>query len=166
MPWKISVFLLFLMLQTNYSQAQYKALITNLNTNDSTFLKTGETFYFGHLKTKQKGTLEAVNANELVISGTTYKISDIDWIDYKGRSPKKNTQKIAQILFYFGGGVAVFSAYNLGQAADEKDKRNSTIVLSAGAGLALTALAVYLIPKQPQFNFTKKHLLEILPVNK
>ena len=65
----------------------------------------------------------------------------------------------SKILFYFGAGLITFSAYEHLVANDDK-----TAVLTASAGAICTvgALAFWVIPRQPRFDFTTKHLLELL----
>jgi hypothetical protein len=144
--------------------AQYKALVTNLNTKKEYELKLNDVFYFGVMQNneKQKGTLQEISATELTISGKKYKIADISWIDVKGRQPKKNTAQIARVLFYFGAGMIGVGAYEYYQA---NDKKTGEIVGATGFALTLGAIGFWLLPKQPQFDFSTKYLLEIIPIS-
>ena len=142
--------------------AQYKAVITNLNNKKELDLKVNDAFYFGTAENKEKlkGTLERIQSNELIISGKAYKVSDIKWIDAKGRTPKKNTTQIARILLYFGGGFLGVGAI---QNYDDNEKQSGELALYTGAALITGAAAFWLIPRQPKYDFTTKYLLEIIP---
>lgn len=158
-----SVFVLLMLVVYVPSYAQYKAVITNLNTKKEHELKLNDVFYFGTYQNDDKlqGTLEAISSTELKISGKTYKISDIAWIDIKGHHPKKNSAQIARILLYFGGGMIGIGAYEYYQA---NDKKSGEIVGVAGIALTIGALGFWILPKQPQYDFSTKCLLEIIPV--
>ncbi len=146
----------------NRVNAQYNLVITNLNSKSEIVLHKNESFYFGLHNTREKfkGKLEHVNANSIVIDGKTYNPSEIQWIDFKGNSLKKNNIKIAQVLSYFGGGLLGFSIY---EYTEVKDKNTAIIAGAAGATLLTGALLFWVLPKQPLYDFTTKHLLEIVP---
>jgi hypothetical protein len=143
--------------------AQYKVLITNLNSKEEYELKLNEEFYFGTTISKEvnKGKIDAyeIASKSLRINNKIYPISEIAWIDFKGRKPKKNTSKISKILFYFGAGLITFSAY---EHLVAKDDKTAVVTASAGAICTVGALAFWVIPKQPRFDFTTKHLLELV----
>lgn len=145
--------------------AQYKVLITNLNNKEEYELKLNEEFYFGTINTNEvfKGKLDgiAISSKSISINNKAYPIGDITWIDFKGIKPKKNTSKISKILFYFGASLLGFSVYEYYEA---NDKQSAMIVGSAGAACTLGALAFWILPKQPRFNFATKHLLEIIQI--
>jgi hypothetical protein len=153
---------ILMMLFTLPIYAQFKAVITNLNNKKEFDLKVGDVFYFGTAENKEKlkGTLEAIQSNEMLISGKTYKVNDIKWIDAKGRSPKKNTSQIARILLYFGGGFIGVGAI---QNYDDNEKQSGELALYTGAALVAGAAAFWLIPRQPRYDFTTRYLLEIIP---
>jgi len=157
--------LILLIICCMQAMAQYKVVITNLNTKEEYELKLKEEFYFGTFKTDEviKGSVDSYDAGGKAISinNKLYPINEIAWIDFKGRQPKKNTSKIAKILLYFGGSLLGFSVYEYFEANDPKTALVST---AAGATLTLGALAFWLLPKQPKFDFTSKHLLEIIPI--
>ena len=152
--------LLILLLNCFKSEAQLRAVITDLNNKKEFELKVGDTFYFGLAGQSQKikGTLEAVTLNELQIAGKKYACKEIIWIDRKGRKPKKNAGQISRILLYFGGGLAAFSAYEV--AADNSNKQ-AIVGTSVGVGLMTAALCWKLLPN-PEYDFTTRYLLETL----
>lgn len=147
----------------NHATAQYKAIATNLNNKKSFELKPNEEFYFGlnNQNEKLKGKLEAVSENQLVIGGKTYRVNEIAWMDKKDRKPKKNSGQVSRILLYFGGSLFGFSVYEHFEANDTKTAKVSSII---GAGMLVGALGFWAIPRQPEFDFTSKYLLEIIPL--
>jgi len=146
------------------SYAQYKVVVSNLNTKKEIELKIGEVFYFGNQLNAEiiKGTLESIGAGEINISGKSYKTTQISWIDYKGNNPKKNTSQIAKVLLYFGGGLTGVGAFKL---YEDNDKTNGKIVGITGVALIITAIGFWVLPKQPKYDFSTKYFLEILPQN-
>lgn len=143
--------------------AQYKVVVTNLNTKEEQELHVKDAFYFGTIHSKEvlKGTLDSVGQTFITLGNKNYMLNEITWIDFKGRKPKKNTSKISKVLFYFGAGLLGFSAYEYYQANDEK---TAVVTAAIGAGFTLGALAFWILPKQPKFDFTTNYLLEILPI--
>ena len=154
---------IWLMMCCMQLMAQNRVVITNLNTKEENELKLNEEFYFGINSSMEvfKGKIDGYDlANKsLRINNKIYPISEIAWIDFKGRKPKKNTSKISKILFYFGAGLITFSAYEHLVANDDK---TAVVTASAGAICTVGALAFWVIPKQPRFDFTTKHLLELV----
>ena len=146
--------------------AQNRVVITNLNTKEENELKLNEEFYFGISSSKEvfKGKIEGYDfANKsLRINNKIYAISEIVWIDFKGHKPKKNSSKISKILLYFGAGLITFGAYEQLVANDDK---TALVTASAGAICTVGALAFWVIPRQPRFDFTTKHLLELVPMD-
>lgn len=162
---KIYGFILGLMLlSVSAAYAQYKAIITNLNNKKEYELKLNDVFYFGITQSDEKlqGTLESIAADGLKISGKLYKISEIAWIDHTGNKPKKHNTQIAKILFYFGGGLIGVGAYEYYQA---NDKKTATVTGALGTALTFGALGFWILPKQPQYDFSTKFLLEIIAIN-
>jgi hypothetical protein len=155
--------ILFTIIFNFNAKAQYKVIVTNLNNKKVTELKPNDEFYFGtsNSNEKIKGMLEKITINQLIISGKPYAANEISWIDKKGHTPKKNTSQIARILLYFGGGLFGFSVYEHYEANDTKTAKVSSII---GAGMVLGAICFWTIPRQPQYDFSGKHLLEILPL--
>jgi hypothetical protein len=146
--------------------AQNRVVITNLNTKEENELKLNEEFYFGINSSKEvfKGKIDSYDfANKsLRINNKIYAISEIVWIDFKGHKPKKYSSKISKILLYFGAGLITFGAYEQLVANDDK---TALVNASAGAICTVGALAFWVIPKQPRFDFTTKHLLELVPMD-
>lgn len=146
--------------------AQNRVVITNLNTKEENELKLNEEFYFGINSSKEvfKGKIDSYDfANKsLRINNKIYAISEIVWIDFKGHKPKKYSSKISKILLYFGAGLITFGAYEQLVANDDK---TALVTASAGAICTVGALAFWVIPKQPRFDFTTKHLLELVPMD-
>lgn len=146
--------------------AQNRVVITNLNTKEENELKLNEEFYFGINSSKEvfKGKIDSYDfANKsLRINNKTYAISEIVWIDFKGHKPKKYSSKISKILLYFGAGLITFGAYEQLVANDDK---TALVTASAGAICTVGALAFWVIPRQPRFDFTTKHLLELVPMD-
>jgi hypothetical protein len=140
--------------------AQYKAVITNLNTTEKLELKLNDEFYFGlqNSHEKMKGKLESISANALKIGEKAYPTSEISWIDSKGNKPKRNSNKIARVLLYFGAGLVTAGAYEYYEA---NDKKTATIVGGLGLTSLLGSFCFWIFPKQPQYDFTTKYLLEI-----
>lgn len=163
MPLKLSLCFVLVCFTLNCCTAQFKVVITNLNNKKEHELKLNETFYYGlnNEKGKYSGKLEAIAQDGLTIGGKKLKVSDIAWIDSKGRSPKKNTSQISRILLYFGGGMVGLSAYEYFEA---NDKKTANAVLISGAALALGSFCFWAFPKQPEFDFNTKYLMEIKPV--
>ena len=147
------------------SMAQYKVLITNLNTKEEYELKLNEEFYFGTMNSKEtlKGAINGYveGTNTLTINNKIYPIKEITWIDFKGHKPKKNTTKIAKILLYFGASLLGITAYEHYEANDDK---TALVTLYASAACTTGALAFWLLPRQPKFDFTTKHLLEVIQI--
>lgn len=143
-------------------RAQFKATITNLNSKEEIELKVKEVFYFGIINSNEKyqGTLEEITGTGLIISGKTYTVADITWIDFKGHTPKKHSAKIARVLLYFGVGLMGTGAYKY---YTDNDKTNAEIIGIAGGALSIGALCFWLLPRQAQYNFSTSHLLEIVP---
>jgi hypothetical protein len=143
--------------------AQNRVVITNLNTKEENELKLNEEFYFGINSSKEvfKGKIDSYDfANKsLRINNKIYAISEIVWIDFKGHKPKKYSSKISKILLYFGAGLITFGAYEQLVANDDK---TALVTASAGAICTVGALAFWVIPRQPRFDFTTKHLLELV----
>jgi hypothetical protein len=143
--------------------AQYKVLITNLNTKEEYVLNQNEAFYFGTSKNDEvlKGAITGYveSGNALSIDNKLYPINEITWIDFKGHKPKKHTSKVSKILLYFGGALIGFSAY---EYFEVDDKKTALIAIGAGAACNLGALAFWLFPRQPQFDFSTKHLIEVV----
>ena len=146
--------------------AQNRVVITNLNTKEENELKLNEEFYFGINSSKEvfKGKIDSYDfANKsLRINNKIYAISEIVWIDFKGHKPKKYSSKISKILLYFGAGLITFGAYEQLVANDDK---TALVTASAGAICTVGALAFWVIPRQPRFDFTTKHLLELVPMD-
>ncbi len=157
--------LILLIICCMQAMAQYKAVITNLNTKEEYELKLKEEFYFGTFNAEEviKGTLEGLDmgGKTIRINNKSYPVNEIAWIDFKGHQPKKNTSKIAKILLYFGGSLLGFSVYEYFEA---NDRKTAVVTTAVGATMTLGALAFWLLPKQPRFDFTSKHLLEIIPI--
>jgi hypothetical protein len=155
--------LILLVICCRQAMAQYKVVITNLNTKDEYELKLKEEFYFGTFKTDEviKGLMDGydMEGKTISINNKLYPINEIAWIDFKGHRPKKNTSKIAKILLYFGGSMLGFGVYEYLEANDDK---TALITASAGAACIVGALAFWVLPKQPRFDFTTKHLLELV----
>ena len=143
--------------------AQYKVLITNLNSKEEYELKLNEEFYFGTSTSKEiiKGKIDGyeIAKKSLSINNKVYPINDITWIDFKGRKPKKYVSKISKVLFYFGASIIGFSAYEYFEA---KDNKTALVTASVGAACTVGALAFWVLPRQPRFDFTTKHLLELI----
>lgn len=153
----------FILICSFHAQAQYKAVLTNLNTKKTDELKINDVFYFGTFQSKEKlkGNLEQINNNRLVISGKSYNLNELAWIDSKGRRPKKNVNQISRILLYFGGGMLGASLYEQHEA---NDKNTAKVLSATGAGLVLGAICFWAIPRQPKYNLSSKYLLETLPI--
>lgn len=155
----------FILINFCYSGAfaQYKVLITNLNTKEEYVLKPNENFYFGTNKSDEvlKGALAGFNESEkaLNINNTLYPLNEIAWIDFKGHKPKRNTSNVSKILLYFGGALAGFSLYEYYEAKDDK---TALITTAVGGACIVGALAFWIFPRQPQFDFKTKHLIEIV----
>lgn len=160
---KKNLIVVFIMICGPNAFAQYRAVLTNLNTKKTHELKINDVFYFGTFQTKEKlkGTLEQINNNQLVISGKSYNLNDLAWIDSKGRRPKKNVNQISRILLYFGGGMLGASVYERYEA---NDKNTAQVLGVTGAGLILGAICFWVIPRQPMYNFSTKYLIETLPI--
>lgn len=143
--------------------AQYKVIITNLNNKKEFELKIRETFYFETSGThvKMQGTLESITEKDITISGKKYKPEEILWIDAKGRRPKKHTGTISRIMLYFGGGLIGLSAYEYFEANDKKTGNN---VIMVGGALCVGSFLFWALPRQPQYDFTSKYLMEIRAV--
>lgn len=159
---KQNLIVVFILICSHSAFAQYKAVLTNLNTKKTHELKINDVFYFGTFQSKEKlkGTLEQINNNQLVISGKSYNLNELAWIDSKGRRPKKNVNQVSRILLYFGGGMLGASLYERYEA---NDKSTAQILSVTGAGLILGALGFWAIPRQPMYNFSTKYLIETLP---
>jgi hypothetical protein len=145
------------------AMAQYKVLITNLNNKEEFTLNLKEEFYFGTFGSKEviKGAIDGyeTGGKAISINNKIYPINEIAWIDFKGHKPKKNTSKISRILLYFGASLIGFSVYEKYQANDEK---TAMVTLTAGAACTAGALAFWILPRQPKFDFATKHLLELV----
>jgi hypothetical protein len=160
----ILLFLLFCFGLSSQLFAQNKAVITNLNNQDVFELKTGDLIYFGINNSKEKfsGSIEQINESGITIAGKNYRANELNWIDFKGIKPKRNNSQVARIVFYFGGALLGLGTFNY---LINNDRENSELAVIAGAGISIVALAIKVLPRQPKFDFTKKHLLEIVPAS-
>ena len=157
---KILIFFVMCIGLNLQGMAQYKVVITNLNTKEEIELKINDEFYFGVQNSKEiiQGKLETINASQLKIGEKVYLPNEISWIDKKGNKPKKNSNKIARMLLYFGAGLVTAGAYEYYEA---NDKKTATIVGGLGITALIGSFCFWLLPKQPQYDFNTKYLLEI-----
>ena len=142
------------------SFAQYKAVATNLNTNEQTVLPA-DTFYFGLIDEPNKiksGKIMQVKQGIIVINNQEIATNQLAWINDQAVHPVRINPNIQSILLYFGGGIFAYSLY------EYSNKNTDTAIIAGGAGLftMMTALAIKFIPPKPLYDFTTSYLLETI----
>ncbi len=144
--------------------AQFKLIATDLNKNIYEEIKIGSKFYYGLSidNKKYQGTLEQILPENIVIDGNTYKTTDLMWIDYSGVSLKKNKSFTTRALIYLGVLTAGASAFEYFTA---NDKKTAAVLATSSALMLLSASAIAIWVHQPQYDFTSRHLLEIIPIS-
>jgi hypothetical protein len=141
--------------------AQPKAIITDLNKGLVMPLSKGDYYYYG-IKGNRKsvaGKLELVKDSSLVFSGKEINANELSWLSKKNYRSRPLLKKIARnYLYLYGISIVGTGIYYMGS----NDIRPTAYTAAGGLVPALVAY-IYLQSARPTYDFTEKHLLEIVP---